>query len=53
MCYAGQTIIEQIHEMQRLVVLAELERVRPDVPCTMCKPNNPCHWHKQPKGTTE
>jgi hypothetical protein len=46
MCYAGQTITEHLDAMEKLAIAMELERIRPDVPCTMCKPNDPCWWHR-------
>lgn len=40
-------LIDLCEEMQRQAVLAELERIRPDVPCTLCRPGDLCAWHKK------
>lgn len=37
---------DAIEAMLREAAAMELERVRPELPCSMCLPNNPCRWHQ-------
>jgi hypothetical protein len=39
-------LIDACEAIAAEAVKMELERVRPEVPCKVCKPGDPCYWHR-------
>lgn len=41
-------LIGACEEIQRLALVNELDRIKPAAPCKVCRPDDPCWYHRTP-----
>lgn len=41
-----ETILAQLDALVALGLAMELERIKPEQPCRLCRSGDPCAWHR-------